>query len=157
MKKTTVAIAWTAVALTISSALVGCQGRPTLFANPDPSLRKTSTEFAADSAKRFPYKQAVPRVREEKARAQAAYDLNRLEVVNFSGKDWEGVEVWVNRKYVCYVPKLEDRKLKEVHFPMLFDESGKYFPMDNKRVRVEKVELFHAGVMHEVIVHNADF
>jgi hypothetical protein len=40
---------------------------------------------------------------------------------------------------------------------MLYDENGKYFPMDNKQVRVEKVELLVNGVMHEVIVHNADF
>jgi hypothetical protein len=135
----------------------GCSGRPTLFGNPDPALRKTSTELAADAAKRFPYRGDAPRMQETRARAQVGYSLNRVEVVNFSNEDWQDVEVWVNGTYVCYVPKMESRKLKEIHFPMLFNERGQSFPMDNKQVRVEKVEIFRAGRLHEVVCHNADF
>lgn len=132
------------------AALVGCEGTPTLFPNPDPNLRHTSTELAADAAKRFPYKAEAPRAREDKARAQVKYSMNRLEIVQFTGQDWDDVEVWVNRTYVCYVPKMQDRKLKEVHFPMLFNEKGNKFPFDNSKVRVERVEVLRDGTIYEV-------
>ena len=140
-----------------ATLLAGCQGRPTLFPNPDPTLRKTSTQLAADSARRFPYKAEAPHAVETSARAQVAYSLNRLEVVNFSDEDWSDVEVWVNRKYVCHVPRMESRKLKEVHFPMLYDEAGAYFPFDNKQTRVETVEIFRDGTMYAVTVKPADY
>ena len=140
-----------------ATLLAGCQGRPTLFPNPDPTLRKTSTQLAADSARRFPYKAEAPHAVESGARAQVAYSLNRLEVVNFSDEDWSDVEVWVNRKYVCHVPRMESRKLKEVHFPMLYDETGAYFPFDNKQTRVETVEIFRDGTMYAVTVKPADY
>ena len=140
------------LAASAATVLVGCQGRPTLFPNPDPSLRKTSTQFAADAARRFPYKADAPHAVENSARAQVAYSLNRLEVVNFSEEDWSDVEVWVNRRYVCHVPKMESRKLKEVHFPMLYDDTGAYFPFDNKRMLVETVEIFRDGTMYAVTV-----
>jgi hypothetical protein len=139
------------------AGMAGCEGRPTLFPNPDPNLRHTSTELAADSARRFPYKADAPHAKEAKARAQVGYSLNRLEVVNFTGQDWDDVEVWVNRKYVCHVPKMETGKLKEVHFPMLFDEKGTYFPFDNLKTRVETVELYRNGTLYEIVCHNADF
>ena len=135
-----------------AALIVGCQGRPTLFPNPDPSLRKTSTQLAADAARRFPYKADAPHAVETSARAQVAYSLNRLEVVNFSEEDWSDVEVWVNRRYVCHVPRMESRKLKEVHFPMLYDDTGAYFPFDNKEMRIETVELFRDGTMYAVTV-----
>jgi hypothetical protein len=156
--KTTIARRLTTAFLAASVALlVGCQGRPTLFPNPDPTLRKTSTQLAADAARRFPYKAEAPHETAVNARAQVAYSLNRLEVVNFSGEEWTDVEVWVNRKYVCHVPKMEDRKLKEVHFPMLYDETGAYFPFDNKQTRVETVELFRDGTVYSLTVKPTDY
>ena len=140
-----------------AAANFGCEGRPTLFANPDPALRHTSTEFAADSARRFPYDQAAPHGTETKCRAQAAYMLNRLEIVNFTGRDWNDVDVWVNQEYVCHVPKMEDRKLKEVHFPMLYNDRGEHFPMGTGKEIVRKVEVCRDGKFYDVVVHNADF
>ncbi len=147
----------TAALLAGAGMVGGCTGRPTLFPNPDPSLRKTSTEFSADAARRFPYKSDAPHAVEERARAQVAYGLNRLELVNFSEQAWEDVEVWVNRKYVCHLPRVEDRKLKEIHFPMLYDESGQYFPFDNKKMRVETVEVFRDGTMYSLTVKPSDY
>lgn len=147
------------VALMVLGAWVlpGCS-QPTLFPNPDPSLRKTKAELEADAAKRA-YKADAPRAAEPKARAQVGYMLNRLEVVNFTDEDWSDVEVWVNGKYVCYVPKMESRKLKEIHFPMLYDANGKPFPMNGgiRERLVRKVELYREGTMYEVVCHNADF
>lgn len=129
----------------------GCSDnpRPTVFANPDPALRRGVRDLKADAAARAYHDQA-PRAKEPRARAEVAYMDNRLELVNFTGQDWTDVEIWVNGRWVCHVPKMEDRKLKEIHFPMLFDQSGKNFPLDNRQTRVEKVEVFRNGTLYEV-------
>lgn len=138
-------------------SMTGCHdGGPTLFPNPDPNLRMTSEQFAANAAKRV-FPASARRAKEPKARAQVAYSLNRVELVNFTGEDWHDVEVWVNGTHVCFVPLMQDRKLKEVHFPMLFDQNGNSFPMDNSRLRVNRVEVFRNGVLYELVSHNADW
>jgi hypothetical protein len=144
-----------ACAMTLT-LLAGCN-QPTLFPNPDPALRKSNKEFAADAATRFPYKANAPRVFESKARAQVVYDLNRIEVVNFTGRDWDNVEVWVNRQYVCFVPRMENGKLKEIHYPMLYNELGKTFPLNNKVEQVKTVELYCNGTMYQLTTHPDDF
>ena len=48
----------------------GCAGRPSLIPNADKSLRRTSAQFAADAAKRHPYKSDAPRGGEAVGRAQ---------------------------------------------------------------------------------------
>jgi hypothetical protein len=141
----------------LCGALAGCGDQPTLFANPDPELQHTNKEWQGEAQAHFPYKSDAPHEKEAKVRAQVGYDLNRLEVVNFTGKDWDDVEVWVNRRYVCHLPKLQDRQLKEVHFSMLYDAVGNTFPWDNSKVRVEKVELYHDGTMYDIVCHNADW
>jgi len=144
-----------ALLLPALAMLVGCS-QPTLFENPDPNLRKTKDELKTDASARN-YRADAPRLQEPKARAQAVYDLNRLEVVNFTGKDWSDVEIWVNRQYVCFVPKMEDRKLKEIHFPMLYDRNGEHFPMDNKTVVVQTVEVYRDGMLYNVVCHTSDW
>jgi hypothetical protein len=136
----------------------GCTDRPTIFDNPDPNLRLSTSELRGDALARFPYKEEVPRAREIKARAQVAYPLNRVELVNFSEGDWGDVEVWVNRKYVCHVPKMQSRKLKEIHFPMLFDEKGNSFPMNSNKGKmlVKSVELLRDGKMYQLTVETTD-
>lgn len=136
--------------------IVGCAGRPSLLPNPDKALRKTSAQFAADAAKRHPYKSDAPRGGVIPARAQVGYMLNRLEIVNLSDHDWDDVEVWVNRKYVVYVPKMRPDELKILPFQMLFDDAGNSFPTDNRQVRVESVEVYVEGKMHEVTTNLAD-
>src|SRR4051794_15578697 len=86
-----------AVAVLALVGIWGCSDRPTIFDNPDPNLRLSSSELRGDALARFPYKQETPKTREIQARAQVAYPLNRMEVLNFSGKDWQDVEVWVNQ------------------------------------------------------------
>ena len=140
------------------AALSGCADRPTIFDNPDPNLRLSASELRGDAISRFPYKQETPRAREIQARAQVAYPLNRMEVVNFSGKDWEDVEVWVNQKYVCHVPKMQSGQLKEIHFPMLFDEKGNSFPMNSNKGKmlVRSVEILRDGKMYQLTVEAAE-
>src|SRR5579859_3964297 len=58
--------AWGVMAVAL---LAGCEGRPSLLPNSDPDLRKTSTQFAADAAKRFPYPTAAEKAGEAQGRA----------------------------------------------------------------------------------------
>jgi hypothetical protein len=137
--------------------LVGCAGRPSVLPNPDPALRKTSAQLAADSAKRSPYKEEAPRGGEATARAQVGYWADRLEVANLSNADWQDVEVWVNKKYVCYVPKMPSKGQVEVlFFQMLYDDSGNSFPTNNNKTRIESVELYMDGKMWDVKTALAD-
>ncbi len=137
----------------------GCTDRPTIFDNPDPNLRLSSSELRGDALARFPYKEEAPKVREIQARAQVAYPINRMEVVNFSPSDWEDVEVWVNHKFVCHVPKMQRGQLKEIHFPMLFDEKGNSFPMNSNKgqMLVKSVEILRDGKMYQLTVEAADY
>src|SRR5438445_5411093 len=136
------------------AAVCGCTDRPTIFDNPDPNLRLSSSELRGDALARFPYKEEAPKAHEIKARAQVAYQLNRMEVVNFSEADWDDVEVWVNHKYVCHVPKMQRGQLKEIHFPMLFDEKGNSFPMNSNKgeMLVRSVEILRDGKMYQLTV-----
>src|SRR5256885_14240904 len=79
--------------------LIGCAGRTQLIPNSDPALRRTSAQFAADAAKRFPYKADAPQGGNAKGRCQVGYTLNVLEITNLSEEDWNDVEIWVNRAY----------------------------------------------------------
>ena len=135
----------------------GCAGgRPALIPNPDKNLRKASAQFAADAAVRHPYKSQAPRGGEAVARAQVGYTLDRLDLVNLSADEWQDVEIWVNQKYVVHLPRIEPNTLKIIHFQMLYDDKGNYFPTNNKKVLVDKVEVFKDGKMYDVPVRLAD-
>lgn len=121
-------------------------------------MRRSAAQFAADAARRHPYKADAPRGGEVVGRAQVGYVLDRLEVVNLSDTDWNDVEVWVNKKYVVSVPKIEAKKQRTtlINFQMLYDEAGNSFPTDNNKVRVESVELYFDGKMFDVTTKLAD-
>ena len=136
--------------LALAALLTGCVSRPTLFKNPDPNLNLSTSQLKVDAAARFPYKMNAPRAAEPRAAATIGYSLNRLEVLNFTGQDWKDVEIWVNRQYVCHVPVMEDRKLKEIHFPMLYDAAGNAFPRNNSQIRVETVEIVRDGKVYAI-------
>ena len=96
------------VSLTLASAalvMAGCAGRASLIPNKDEALRKTSTQFAADAARRS-YKADAPQGGEAPARAEVDYTLKELRIGNLSPDDWNDVEVWVNQKYVVFLPAL---------------------------------------------------
>lgn len=134
----------------------GCSGRPSLIRNSDPSLRKSSAQFAADAATRFPYPADAPRGGEAEARAQVGYSLNKLEIINLSDQEWRDVEVWVNGTHVVFVPVMQPKQLKTLHFQMIFDDKGNYFPLSNKKVLVNKVEILRDGKLYNVKVGQAD-
>ena len=142
----------------------GCDstGRPVFMRNPDAALRKETTEFAADAAKRFPYKADAPKgeAKDAPARALVSYaPMNRLDVVNLSDKEYENLELWVNRTHVVFVPLMPGKdKLSptQIDFKMLYDEKGKPFAITKEVPRVETVELFMNGKMYPVAVQMAD-
>jgi len=132
--------------------MVGCSQRAWWTPPSDPYLRKTFKEFQADAAKRQPYKADAPRGGEAVARAEVGYTLDQISLVNLTKEEWTEVEIWVNKAYVVYLPKMEPGKLKTVNFAMMFNDQGKTFPTDNKKTLVEKVEVYHGGKMWDVPV-----
>lgn len=145
-----------AIGAIIGCALTGCAGRPSLLPNADKDLRKTSVYFAADAAKRT-YPDNAPRGAE--AQAQAAVDhglANRIEVINLSQENWTNVELWVNGKYVVFIPNWPSRRMEQINFQMLYDRDGGSFPVDNKNIRVERIETYVDGRLHTVPAKLAD-
>lgn len=136
----------------------GCAGRPQFVPNSDKRLNKTSTQYAADAAKRFPYKSDAPRAGTALARAQVGYQLDQFDVINLSSEPWTDVEVWVNQSYVVALPAMEPNVLKRVNFRMLYDANGNYFPLDNDKPqnRFQKVEILQGGKMYDVPVQLGD-
>jgi hypothetical protein len=139
----------------ILASLIACgcsslTDKPSMFPNPDKNLRKTNAEFAADAAKRHPYKADAPRGGEAPARAEFDYTSDKFNVINLSSDEWDDVEMWVNQNYVVLIPKMEPNVIKKIDFEMLFDDNGKHFPTDNKKTHVEKVELYRGGKMYDV-------
>jgi hypothetical protein len=136
--------------------VVGCAGgRPSLVPNSNPDLRKASVEFAADAAKRE-YKPDAPRAAGVQGRAQVGYMLNRLDVINLSNDEWDNTEIWVNQKYVVFLPKMKPNELQSIDFEMLYDQSGHYFPTHSLKEKVAKVEAYTGGKMYEIPVKLAD-
>jgi hypothetical protein len=136
--------------------IIGCAGRPQIFPNSDKSLRKTSAQFAADAANRHPYHADAPRGGTIAGRAQVGYSADLLELVNLSESDWQDVEVWVNKQYVVAVPAIEKGGLRRFTFQMMFDDSGNSFPTNNNKTRIETVEVFVDGKLHDVTTKLAD-
>ena len=132
------------------SLLAGCQGTGALIPASDPDLRKTAAQFAADSAKRS-YPAEAPRGGDVQALASVDYGVfNRVEMMNLSDEPMDELEVWINEKYVFHATKWPARSLKKVNFATLYDRDGKPFPMDNKKVRISKIEVFKDGKLYNV-------
>ncbi len=145
-------------ALTLAG-VVGCSGRASLFPNPDPGLRKPMEKFSADAAKRFPYKGDAPKgdIKESPARAEVAYDyLKQINVENLSDTEYTDIEIWINHKYVVYVPKMEPKVLKRLDFKMLFDDNGNYFSFSKDMPHVDHVEMLKDGKIYDMPVQLAD-
>jgi hypothetical protein len=138
--------------------LLGCEGRTEIFPNSERALRRSPAEFAADSAKRFPYKADAPRGGEAIGRCQVGYSVNKLEITNLGDQDWDNVEIWVNKQYVVWLPKIKARsgKVTAIPFRDIYNEAGQHFPEDNRKVLIDLVEIYHDGKMYEVKKQLAD-
>src|SRR6202789_1940493 len=119
-------------ALVAAAALAGCSGRASILPNPDPALRKTSTQFAADAARCFPYKSDAPRGGDAGGRAEVDYDLRAIHLTNLSDAEWQNVQVWIDGKYVVLlerVPRSTSAKpsYENLNFQLLFDDKGNHY------------------------------
>ena len=150
-----------ALASTLAAA-VGCAGRAELWPNSDTRLRKTATEFAADAAKRHPYKITAGRGGQALARAEVGYLIDRVDLINLSDIEWTDVEVWINGTHVVFLPAMEPKTLKKIPFQAIYNDQGQSFPTSNggyfKRepIMITKLELFRDGKLYDVPVTAAE-
>ncbi|MGB7161250.1 MAG: hypothetical protein WBD40_24540 [Tepidisphaeraceae bacterium] len=141
----------------ITLALItGCSGRTSVIPNSDKSLRKPSSAFAADAKERHPYKADAPKAGDAVARAQVGYSFNQLEVVNLSDETWTDAEIWVNGTHVVFVPTMKPKDLKVLQFQMICDAKGRSFPISNKTVRINAVEVYRDGQFSNIPLQLAD-
>ena len=134
----------------VVALIAGCADKPTMLPNKDKNLNKTNAQFAADAAKRHPYKSDAPRGGEAEARAEVDYTLHELSIVNLSKETWNNVEVWVNQNYVVFVPSLAPNQLEKLSFGMMFDDKGNSLPAGNLKIMINKVEILRDGKMYDV-------
>ena len=136
---------------------LGCSGRVSLLPNSDKSLRRTPAQFASEAAKRS-YNPELPDGGTARARAQVAYDVDTIQILNDSEEDWTDVEIWVNRKYVVHVPRIEAgrKRVKSLTFLMLYDDQGNPFPKDNRRQMIDTLEMVRAGAKYKIPLVLAD-
>ncbi|HET6251798.1 MAG TPA: hypothetical protein VFE47_29200 [Tepidisphaeraceae bacterium] len=129
----------------------GCAGRPSLLPNTDPNLRETSAQLAADAAKRQ-YHADAPRGGD--ALASAEYDLTfqKIEILNYGEEDWHNVEVWVNKKYVVFIPELrkDKQRVETIDFPYLFDDAGNCFSTNGGKTPIASIEIYRDGKMYTI-------
>lgn len=142
--------------------LIGCggPGTPSVLPNSDPYLNdRTSAQFAADAAKRtFPADAPRGDAKEAPVRAQVRYWLAKeIEIVNLSKtQDYKDVELWLNRKYVVFLPKMEKDVLKVLNFNMIYDRDGNFFTVSKEAPRIERMEMVMGGKVYEVPTQLAD-
>lgn len=138
--------------------LAGCEGRPNILPNSDPALNRTSTQFAADAAKRFPYPADLPHPGTADGRAEVDVMLTRLQILNSSDQDWNDIEVWVNKNYVCHVPSIPKgkQKVETIDFTMLYNASGDYFSTASGKNPVNLVEIRRDGKVYQLPIVLAD-
>ena len=147
---------------TTFAMLAGCAGRPSLLPNSDPTLQKTATEFAADAARRHPYKSDADRGGQALARAEVDYVSDEVRLVNLSDTEWTDAEVWLNGTHVLFLKRIEPKTTKLLKFQMFYDDKGKWFPTSNgawfqrEPIIVNKVELYRDGKLYDVKVGNAE-
>jgi hypothetical protein len=140
--------------LTVTGILAtsGCtgDGRPTIIPNSDSSLRKSSTEFAADAARRS-YEFNAPRSHDAIARAQYNVMERQFELANLSNSDWQNIEVWVNQKYVVNVPQFDRNTGKTLSFELFYDADGHHFETDHGSNPVKSLQIYQGGKMYDVV------
>lgn len=142
------------ISIALLAAVAGCKARPSLIPNSDPALRKTNAEFAADAKKRHPYPADAPKGGEAVSRAQVGYDRDVLQVANLSDQEWKAVDLWVNRKYVVHLPRIERGQLKTINFKMLYDDKGRSLPTSGTPIKT--VEILRDGTLYDVPVRLAE-
>lgn len=137
--------------------LAGCTTRPAYFPNADPALRKDQWQFAADARTRH-YEANAPRGGMADGGVEIDYAVRRLNLVNSSPTDWTNVEIWVDKKYVIFVPRVlaHAQRAELLDFNTIFDQGGRPLPPDISTTPINTVEMFRDGKMYDLMVRLAD-
>jgi hypothetical protein len=128
----------------LGTVAAGCSSQPGLFPNSDPRLRKTSTQFAADAARRH-YEADAPTSQPTYAQAQIDYQTKTISLENLTDTDWSAVEVWINKKYVLFIPVMEKQTAKSLSFDMFFDGDGNFFTEAGEPSLSPTIDLYRDG------------
>lgn len=139
----------------VSAALLagGCEG--SLIPNNDPALRQTQRSFSADAARRH-YEADAPKAPATDFRADYALSYRRVELANISASDRANVEVWINRKFVAFCQKFENKSGKSIPFHDFFDSQGHHFDTDGGTNPIQSIEVYCDGTMYTVNNHVED-
>jgi hypothetical protein len=140
------------LALAMFGLATGCtgDGRPTLLPNSDAALRKSSTELAADAAKRS-YESTAPKGQLTIARADYNLMDRKFNLANLSDSDWQNVEIWVNQTYVVNVPKFARNSDESLNFELFYDQDGHHFETANGKNPVQSLQIYRDGRMYDVV------
>jgi hypothetical protein len=151
-----ISTSWALCGLVAFGVLAGCDAHPSLLPNSDTDLQKTSMEFAADAAKRT-YESTAPRGDDSHCRAEIEYMLGtgQITITNVGDDDLSNIEVWLNQKYVVYIPKIAKGDDRTIPFKMTFDANGDYYVPDVTKSPTN-VEIFHDGKMYTVTTQLPD-
>lgn len=123
--------------------------------NPDPALRKSSDEFAAQAKKLYPFNTKAIDAGQAIAGAQVSYPLHRLELINLSDETWNNTEVWVNHQFVVFLPKIQPKVLIRIPFTALYNDHSRYFRQDAD-VMIDSLILIRGDKQFSVPVELAD-
>ena len=150
-----------AAGIAVMLACAGCGSQIPLLPNSDPALRKRPADFASDAALRHPFKQDAPSGGEAQGRAAVNYTMKWLEVVNLSDEDWDDAEIWLNRQFVVYVPRIAKNgpTVTTLNFWMFYDEKGNSFPNDNAsgaESLIHQLEMYRHGKVYSLKLQLAD-
>jgi hypothetical protein len=124
--------------------VAGCTNQPGLFPNSDPRLRKTSTQFAADAARRH-YEADAPTTTPTYAQAQIDYQTKNISLENLTDTDWTNVEVWIDQKFVLFIPVMEKQTAKSLTFDMFFDSDGNFFTEYGQTPLKPTIDIYRDG------------
>jgi hypothetical protein len=130
----------------------GCMGdgTPTLLPNNDAALRKTSTEFAADAAKRS-YEADAPKAADPIARAEYNLSERQFDVANLTNSDLKNVEFWVNQRYVVNVKEFPANSGKTLNFELFYDADGHHFATDHGANPIRSLQIYDGSKMYDVV------
>lgn len=133
-------------------ALPGCMGdgTPTLLPNSDSNLRKSSTEFAADAAKRS-FEASAPKGETAVARAEYNLSERQFDVANLTNQELKNVEFWVNQKYVVNVPEFSPNSGKTLNFELFYDSDGHHFATEHGTNPIHSLQMYSDGKMYDVV------
>jgi hypothetical protein len=144
--------------VSLVACVAGCDVHTGTPMNSDPKLVKKPAEYSADAVARHPMKTDLPKAGEADGVAEIDYDIQMFQLLNLSDTDWDNIEVWVNDRYVTFVPKIEAGKLRTLYFHMFYDGRGNRMPKAVKgEPRIQNIKMLRDDRWFDVKMTLADY